>query len=141
MASSAHGSSSWDHRKLSIAAGSNAFRPGPPDHVQAGVTEQPIRVLLVSDLLLHRAGVRHVLDTTGIVLVGEAGTCDEAVAAAARERPDIILIDLDLCSDAFRCVGAIVSAVPGSRIIALSDRARAADHHTLVELGATGLVL
>jgi two-component system nitrate/nitrite response regulator NarL len=103
--------------------------------------ERPIRVLVVSDLLLIRAGLHHVLEAFGIVLVGEAGTCDEAVSLAARERPDIILVDLDLRSEAFQCIEAIVSAAPGSRVIALSDRTHAADHQVLVELGATGLVL
>jgi DNA-binding NarL/FixJ family response regulator len=113
----------------------------PVAHPKPAASEQPIRILLISDLLLDRAGVRHVLNTAGLVVVGEAATCEEAVAATIRERPDIILLDLDLCSDAFRCVDEIVAAAPGSRIIALSDQRRAADHHTLVELGATGLVL
>jgi len=103
--------------------------------------EQAIRVLLISDLLLERAGLLHILDASGIVLVGEANTCEEAVRFAASERPDIILVDLDLRADAFRCVEELLSAAPGGRVIALSDRTRAADHHVLVELGATGLVL
>jgi two-component system nitrate/nitrite response regulator NarL len=104
--------------------------------------ETPIRVLLISDLLLGRAGLHHVLeDASGIVLIGEAGTSDEAVEIAARERPDIILIDLDLRTDAFHCVERIVATAPDSRVIALSDRTRAADHDVLIELGATGLVL
>jgi DNA-binding NarL/FixJ family response regulator len=103
--------------------------------------ERPIRVLVISDLLLMRPGLHHVLEAAGILLVGEAGTCDEAVCLADRERPDIILVDLDLRSDTFQCVEEIVSAAPASRVIALSDRTRAADHHLLVELGATGLVL
>jgi len=101
-----------------------------------------IRVLLISDLLLDRAGLRRVLeDTPGILLVGEAASGDEAVDLAVRERPDVILIDLDLRSDAFNCVTKIIACAPESRVIALSDRTRAADHHVLIELGATGLVL
>jgi DNA-binding NarL/FixJ family response regulator len=88
-----------------------------------------------------RAGLHHVLEASGISLVGEATTCAEAVSLAARERPDIILVDLDLRSDAFHCIEEIVSAAVGSRVIALSDRTHAGDHHALVELGATGLVL
>ncbi len=100
-----------------------------------------IRVLVISDLLLMRAGLHHVLDASGIVWVGEASTCDEAISLAAREHPDIILVDLDLRSDAMHCVEEIVSAAPGSRVIALSDRTHADDHRVLMELGATGLVL
>ena len=40
--------------------------------------------------------------------------------SAGRERPDIILIDLDLRADAFQCMEKIVAAAPDSRVIALS---------------------
>ena len=57
-----------------------------------------------------RAGLHHLLkDASGIVVIGEAGTSDEAVAIAAREPPDVILIDLDLRADAFHCVEQIVA--------------------------------
>jgi two-component system, NarL family, nitrate/nitrite response regulator NarL len=101
----------------------------------------PVRILLVSDLFLHRAGVQHLLEAAGISVVAEAATCEEAVALAARERPDIVVIDLDLRADALACVGEILAAAPATRIIALSDQTRAADHLGLVEVGATGLVL
>ena len=142
MASSAPGSSSWDRGAVLIArATENVSSQAPVLRLDAAAFDQAIRILLVSDLLLDRAGIHHVLDVAGIIVIGQAATCDEATSLAARERPDVILLDLDLRSDAFKCVGEIVAAAPGSRIIALSDRTRAADHHTLVELGATGLVL
>jgi two-component system, NarL family, nitrate/nitrite response regulator NarL len=132
-------SPSWVRRRASLVV--------PSDHVSRDGAALPahetaIRVLLISDLLLGRAGLHHVLeDVSGIVLVGEAGTSAEAVDIAARERPDVILIDLDLRTDAFDCLERLSAAAPDSRVIALSDRTRAADHHVLIELGATGLVL
>ena len=110
---------------------SNNISPGGARSPGAPQPEASIRVLVISDLLLMRAGFHHVLQSSGIVLVGEATTCEEAVSIASRERPDIVLVDLDLRADAFRCVEAIVSAVPASRIIALSDRTHAADHRSL----------
>jgi DNA-binding NarL/FixJ family response regulator len=98
-------------------------------------------VLLVSDLFLHRAGIRRLLEAAGIRIVGEAAGSDEAVRFAVRERPDITLLDLDLRGDAFACVSEILTSAPNSRMIALSDQTRASDHLALVELGATGLVL
>jgi two-component system nitrate/nitrite response regulator NarL len=142
MALSLPRSSSWVRGEASIAAAADSASPERAVRpAEAAAREPAIRILLVSDLLLDRAGLRHVLDASGIVVVGEADSCEEAVCVAARERPDVILIDLDLRTDAFKCVGEIVAAAAGSRIIALSDRTRAADHHVLVELGATGLVL
>ena len=101
----------------------------------------PIRLLLVSDLFLHRAGVRGLLEAAGIRVVAEASGCDEAVGLAVREQPDITVLDLDLRGDVFVCLSEILSSAPLSRIIALSDQARAADHLSLIERGATGLVL
>jgi two-component system, NarL family, nitrate/nitrite response regulator NarL len=99
-----------------------------------------IRVLLISDLLLVRAGLCHILEASGITLAGEATTCEEALALVEQERPDIILIDIDSRADTFTCVEDLVAA-QGGRILVVSDRAHAADHPTLVELGAIGLVL
>ena len=119
-----------------------ALRDRTVEPASAAQSETSIRVLVISDLLLGRAGLHHVLENaSGIVLVGEAGTSEEAIDIAGRERPDIVLIDLDLRADTFHCVEKIAVAAPESRMIALSDRTHAADHHVLIELGATGLVL
>jgi DNA-binding NarL/FixJ family response regulator len=103
--------------------------------------EQLIRVLFISDLLLMRAALCHLLEASEIRLVGEAASCAEALSLTAREHPDIILVDLDSRSDALACVRELASAADGSRIIVLTDRARAGDHPALMELGAAGVVL
>lgn len=54
-----------------------------------------IRVLLVDDQALFREGLRTLLSLQeGIEIVGEAGNGEEALAAAAELRPDVILMDL-----------------------------------------------
>ena len=56
---------------------------------------EPIRVLVVDDHAVVREGLRAFLDLQdGIEVVGEAGDGDEAVAAAERLRPDVVLMDL-----------------------------------------------
>lgn len=60
----------------------------------AGVT-RPLRVLLVDDDALVRAGLAMMLDgTDGIAVIGEAADGDEVPAAADLHRPDVVLMDL-----------------------------------------------
>jgi DNA-binding NarL/FixJ family response regulator len=55
----------------------------------------PIRVVLVDDQSLIRAGLRALISAEpGMQVVGEAADGDAAVAVAARELPDVVLMDI-----------------------------------------------
>src|SRR5690554_4859554 len=57
----------------------------------------PIRVLLVDDHSMLRAGFRTILDIqSDITVVGEASTGAEAVAAASALQPDVITMDVQM---------------------------------------------
>lgn len=57
----------------------------------------PIRVLIVDDHPIVRQGVRSLLDTfTDIEVVGEADGPANALAEAARLKPDVVLLDVRL---------------------------------------------
>ena len=54
-----------------------------------------IRVVLADDQALVRAGFRALLDAQDdIMVVGEAGSGDEAVAVTSAARPDLVLMDI-----------------------------------------------
>jgi DNA-binding NarL/FixJ family response regulator len=56
-----------------------------------------IRVLLVDDHAVLRAGFRTILEASGdIVVVGEAATGSEAVQAATALKPDVICMDVQM---------------------------------------------
>jgi two-component system LytT family response regulator len=56
-----------------------------------------LRVLLVDDEPLARRRLRRMLaEEGGVQVVGECGTGDEALAAVARERPDLLLLDVQM---------------------------------------------
>jgi len=55
-----------------------------------------MRVLLVDDHPLFRDGVRSLLEARGVEVVGEAGDGREALEAALRLKPDVILMDITM---------------------------------------------
>jgi DNA-binding NarL/FixJ family response regulator len=58
---------------------------------------EPIRVALCDDHGVVRSGLRHILDDEDdIVVVGDAGNAEDAVAIARAERPDVFVMDLGL---------------------------------------------
>ncbi|RZS36946.1 LuxR family two component transcriptional regulator [Herbihabitans rhizosphaerae] len=59
---------------------------------------RPVRVFLVDDHALFRAGVRTELDslTDEVEVVGEAGTVGEAVAGIGHHKPDVVLLDVHM---------------------------------------------
>jgi two-component system response regulator DevR len=57
---------------------------------------QSIKVLLVDDHHIVRAGLRSILSRAGIEVVGEAGTSAAAIKEAARLAPDVVLMDVRL---------------------------------------------
>ncbi len=58
-----------------------------------------VRVLLVDDHSLVRAGIRRLLDDAdGVEVIGEASDCNAATALARKDCPDVVLMDMNgLC--------------------------------------------
>jgi len=80
------------------------------------------RVLVVDDDPDYRLLVRLALaPDSGFEVVAEAGDGSTAVAAAERERPDLVLLDCILPgSDAFDVLPALRAAAPEARIVLVS---------------------
>jgi DNA-binding NarL/FixJ family response regulator len=54
-----------------------------------------LRVVIADDQPMMRAGFKAVLEATGAIeIVAEAGTGEEAVAAATQQAPDVVLMDI-----------------------------------------------
>ena len=81
-----------------------------------------ITVLLADDHALVREALGSWLRAAGdIKVIGEVGSADEAVAIAVREKPDIVLIDIDMPGLlAFDAVRTIRTRSPNTRVVVLS---------------------
>lgn len=101
-----------------------------------------LRVVLVDDHPLFREGVVYVLSNIhDIEVVGEGSTASEAVELAASQRPDVMLIDLDMPGGGLSAISAIAAASPSTRLAVLTA---SSDEDMLVSalrLGAHGYIL
>jgi DNA-binding NarL/FixJ family response regulator len=81
-----------------------------------------VRVVLADDQPLVRAGLRVLMaDTTGLDVVGEASTGAEAIALAARVRPDVVVMDLRMPGvDGIEATRAITTRSGGTRVLVLT---------------------
>lgn len=108
------------------------------------MTADPIRVLLVDDHALLRAGFRTILETqSDITVVGEAGTGAEAVAQAVALRPDVITMDVQMPDmDGIEATRRIVADPAITAAIAIVTTFDRDDYlHRALEAGASGFLL
>ena len=85
--------------------------------------DDAIRVLVVDDHAVVREGLRTFLSLQdGIEVVGEAADGREAVAAAERERPDVVVMDLVMPRlDGVQAMRELRARVPRARVIVLTS--------------------
>jgi DNA-binding NarL/FixJ family response regulator len=105
--------------------------------------DKPIRVLLVDDHAVVRKGMRALLDReAGIELAGEAENGDQAVHAADRLRPDVILMDLEMPgTGGIEATRQITAHHPETRIVVLTSHAAEEDVFPALKAGALGYLL
>ncbi len=101
-----------------------------------------VRVLLADDQDLVRAGFRMILSTEpGIEVVGEAHDGVEAVELAARERPDVVLMDVQMPRmDGLEATRQVVGA-GHARVVVLTTFDREDYLFAALQAGASGFLL
>src|ERR1700675_4081170 len=103
----------------------------------------PLRILLVDDHKIMRAGIKAILEPSqDFAVIGEAGTGTEAIGVCKQQHPDMIVMDIGLPGmNGIETTQAILRNAPGTKVVMLSIYA---DEHSVVSAiraGAQAYVL
>ena len=106
-------------------------------------TADPLRLVLVDDHSVVRAGLRRVLEAQeGWTVVAEAAELDRALRAVLGHKPDVLVLDLNLPGGS--SLGAIpdfLECSPQTRIVVLTMEAEPAIAREALRTGASAYVL
>lgn len=102
-----------------------------------------IRVAVVDDHVLVRAGIRSLLeDMDDVAVVAEAGDGLTALDAIARERPDVVVADVAMPGlSGIELVERVAREVPGVRVLLVSAHANEEYVLRAIRAGGAGYVL
>jgi DNA-binding NarL/FixJ family response regulator len=100
-------------------------------------------VLVADDQALVRVGLRKILESEPeTVVVGEAANGEDAVTAAHRLRPDIVLMDIRMpVLDGIEATRRIVRAQPATRVLILTTFGLDTYVYDALRAGASGFML
>lgn len=102
-----------------------------------------VRIAVCDDHAVMRAGLCRILeDDPELQVVGETTTADEAVLLAAREKPDVFVMDLSLAGEnGISATRRIREVSPLTRVLVLTMHEDVAYLREAFAAGATGYVL
>jgi len=102
-----------------------------------------VRVVIVDDSPIIRLGLRSALeDYPDIAIVAEAGNAAEGVAAVARHKPDVVLLDLNLPDrPGIQACREIVKARAQTNVLILTSNSNERNVQEAMLAGAKGYLL
>ena len=102
-----------------------------------------LRVVIADDQPMMRAGFKAVLEATGsIEVVAEAGTGEEAVAAAEAHRPDVVLMDIRMPNlDGIEATRRLTALPRAPRVLMLTTFDLDEYVYEALRAGASGFLL
>jgi len=106
-------------------------------------TSPPITVLIVDDHAVVRAGLRMLIDQgPGMKVTGVAGNRDEALDAAGRTQPDVIILDIVLGDeDGLSFLPELREVARNARVLVLTGLRSSESQRQAMRAGAMGVVL
>jgi DNA-binding NarL/FixJ family response regulator len=102
-----------------------------------------IKVLLADDHALFREGIAEIFSAEDdILVIGEAENGSEAIALAEREKPDMVLLDVEMpVRGAEEAMGRILRVSPSSKVLVLSMHDEPRLVRKLLALGAHAYIV
>src|SRR4051812_5483755 len=126
-------------RKPGVTPGEVQMRT--EDTPSAAECRPPVTVALVDDEQLIRVALAQALSSSGLELVGEAETGEDAIELVVDVRPDVVLMDLQLRGmSSVRAIQQLGLLAPTSRVLVLTR----SEQNRVVEAviaGASGYIL
>jgi len=106
-------------------------------------TPVAIKVLIVDDHAVVRAGLRMLIDQDpGMKVIGVAGNRAEALAAAAGDQPDVIILDIVLGDeDGLSFLPELLQVARRARVLVLTGLRGSDSQRQAMRAGAMGVVL
>jgi DNA-binding NarL/FixJ family response regulator len=109
---------------------------------QKASSEKALRVVVADDQDLVRGGFRMILEANAIVVVGEAADGDQAVAAARRTRPDLVLLDIRMPGlDGLEAARRILALESPPKVVMLTTFDLDEYVYAALSAGASGFLL
>ncbi len=105
--------------------------------------KEPIRVLIADDHAMVRSGLRlFLMAFEDLKMVGEAGSGQEVLEICARERPNVILMDMIMPGmDGIRAVQEIHARFPKTRVIGMTSFQDANLIREMLDAGALSFLM
>lgn len=102
-----------------------------------------IRILVVDDHRILRAGLKTLLNTAAnLEVVGEGTNGEEAIQAAAQLNPDIVLMDIGMPGmDALEVTRILVQNHPGMKVLILTMHEDSTLLQEYLNAGASGYII
>ena len=105
-------------------------------------------IVIAEDQALIRAAVRAMLELEDdLTVIGEAGTCAEAVAVVGANRPNVLLLDVQMpdgglgVEDGLEAIAPAPAASPDTRVIVVTTFGRPGYLRRALEAGAVGFLV
>ena len=111
--------------------------------IKTDATLEPIRILIVDDHAVVRAGLRMLIDQNpAMKVIGLAGNRSEALAIAASEQPNLIILDILLGDeDGLTILPELRSVAKSARVLVLTGMRGSESQRRAMLAGAMGVVL